>query len=92
MEKLTDVEVQRCFGGLQGWSLRGETLYKEFTFSDFDAAWAWMSSVAQVAQTLNHHPDWSNVYNRVTVTLTTHDADGLTELDFELAREMDARL
>jgi 4a-hydroxytetrahydrobiopterin dehydratase len=64
-------------------------LTRIFRFPDFVGAFAFMSACALVAEKLNHHPDWSNVYATVTVALTTHDAGGLTELDFKLAREMD---
>jgi len=74
-----------------GWTLADgrEALVKRFRFKDFSAAWGWMARVALVAEKLDHHPEWLNVWNRVEVTLTTHDAGGLTELDLALAREMD---
>ncbi|MEO1312832.1 MAG: 4a-hydroxytetrahydrobiopterin dehydratase [Pseudomonadota bacterium] len=68
-----------------------DTLIKTFKFKDFTRAFGWMSSLAIVAEKMNHHPEWFNVYNRVEVTLTTHDAGGLTDLDVKLATEMDAR-
>lgn len=74
---------------LPGWQFdtrRGGTLSREFVFDDFVQAFGFMAQVALAAERLNHHPEWSNVYNRVAVTLTTHDAGGLTELDVELAR------
>jgi 4a-hydroxytetrahydrobiopterin dehydratase len=61
-----------------------------FRFADFSAAWGFMSRVALVAEAMNHHPEWSNVWNRVTVTLTTHDAGGLTALDDRLAARIEA--
>ena len=67
-----------------------EAVSKTFRFKDFSAAWGWMSRVALAAERLDHHPEWTNVYNRVSVTLTTHDPRGLTQLDIDLAREMDA--
>ncbi|MEL7462840.1 MAG: 4a-hydroxytetrahydrobiopterin dehydratase [Pseudomonadota bacterium] len=67
-----------------------DALKKTFKFKNFVRAWGWMSSVAIEAEKLNHHPEWSNVYSTVEVTLTTHDADGLTQLDLDLARKMDA--
>lgn len=63
---------------------------REFVFADFAQAFAFMTRVALEAEKRNHHPEWSNVYKRVTITLTTHDAGGLTERDFELARVIDA--
>lgn len=66
-----------------------DALVKTFRFKDFSAAFGWMTRVAMVAETLDHHPEWSNVWNRVEVVLTTHDAGGLTELDARLAQAMD---
>ncbi|NNU81647.1 4a-hydroxytetrahydrobiopterin dehydratase [Halovulum dunhuangense] len=76
-----------------GWSLDAErdALVKEFRFADFPTAFGWMAALAAVAEKMNHHPEWRNVYNRVQVVLTTHDAGGLTALDARLAAEMDAR-
>ncbi|MCG6897507.1 MAG: 4a-hydroxytetrahydrobiopterin dehydratase [Thiocapsa sp.] len=71
------------------WSLNGEKLHKIFQFRDFVDAFGFMSRVALVAEAMNHHPDWCNVYNRVLVDLSTHDAGGLTALDFTLARRME---
>ena len=67
-----------------------DAVSKTFRFKNFVRAWGWMSSVAIEAEKMNHHPEWSNVYGTVEVTLTTHDADGLTQLDLDLARKMDA--
>ncbi len=77
---------------LQGWrAAEGrDALTKSFRFKDFDAAFGFMSRVALLAEALDHHPEWSNVYNKVEVVLTTHDADGVTGLDLEMARFMDA--
>lgn len=66
-----------------------DAIARRFVFDDFNAAFGFMSRVALKAETMNHHPEWSNVYNRVDVVLTTHDADGVTELDVEMARFMD---
>ncbi|MFC7702845.1 4a-hydroxytetrahydrobiopterin dehydratase [Plastorhodobacter daqingensis] len=66
-----------------------DAITKTFRFATFRAAFAWMTEIALWAERLNHHPEWRNVYNRVDVTLTTHDAGGLTDLDAELARRMD---
>jgi 4a-hydroxytetrahydrobiopterin dehydratase len=77
---------------LTGWTLveGREAMSKRFVFRDFNEAFGWMSRVALLAEKLDHHPEWSNVYKTVEVTLTTHDAGGLTELDVRLARAMDA--
>ena len=74
---------------LDGWSLADGKLRKSFKFADFVAAFGFMSKCALVAEKLDHHPDWSNVWNKVDVTLWTHDAGGLTDKDFELASKMD---
>jgi len=74
------------------WQIRDGKLYKQFIFGDFTRAFAWMTQVAISAEKMDHHPEWFNVYNRVSVELTTHDANGLTELDFELASKMELAL
>lgn len=71
------------------WQLLEDSLQTQWTFKDFVQAMAFMNAVAEVAERMNHHPEWSNVYNRVSVRLTTHDAGGLTHLDFALAQAMD---
>ena len=75
-----------------GWQLAEgrSALQKSFKFSDFNEAFGFMSRVALMAEKMDHHPEWFNVYNRVDVTLSTHDAGGVTELDFKLAKFMDA--
>ncbi|HEV2054137.1 MAG TPA: 4a-hydroxytetrahydrobiopterin dehydratase [Methylomirabilota bacterium] len=87
--KLTDTEVAARFAALPGWALAAGKLHKAFVFGDFVEAWGFMSAVALVAETMGHHPEWSNVWNRVTVDLTTHDAGGISALDFDLATRMD---
>ena len=67
-----------------------EAMTREFVFVDFNAAWGFMSRVALAAEQLHHHPEWYNVYNKVSITLTTHDAGGLTDLDSELALKIEA--
>jgi len=75
-----------------GWrkTARGKAMEKTYAFKDFNAAFAFMTRVALVAEQMNHHPEWFNVYNRVEVRLTTHDAGGLTDKDITLAKKMDA--
>jgi 4a-hydroxytetrahydrobiopterin dehydratase len=77
---------------LTGWKLAEgrEAISKRFVFRDFSEAFGWMTRVALLAETMDHHPEWSNIYRTVEVTLATHDAGGLTELDVKLARAMDA--
>ena len=76
---------------LTGWrAVEGrDAIAKSYKFKDFNAAFGFMTRIALAAEKLDHHPEWSNVYNRVEVTLATHDADGVTELDVKLARIMD---
>lgn len=76
---------------LPGWTLADdrEAIQKTFKFKDFNSAFGFMTRAALVAEKLDHHPEWFNVYNRVDVTLATHDAGGLTELDIKLANAMD---
>jgi len=87
--RLTDVDIAARLKALPGWSLEGGKLHKAFTFKDFVEAWGFMSAVALVAESMGHHPEWCNVWNRVTVDLTTHDAGGVSALDFDLAARME---
>ena len=89
MQKLSDEEIAVRLRAREGWELRGDRIARRFEFPDFVRAFGWMASVALVAERLDHHPEWRNVYSRVDVELTTHDAKGLTELDFQLAEAMD---
>jgi len=88
MDRLTDLEIGRALTGLDNWSYTGK-LHKQYTFPDFVHAFGFMATAALVIEKLNHHPEWSNSWNRVTVDLTTHDAGGVSARDFELARELD---
>ena len=87
--KLTEDEIQTRLSRLSGWTYEGGSLQKTFRFKNFVQAFGFMSSCALVAERLDHHPDWSNSYNRVFVQLKTHSADGITELDFQLAEAME---
>jgi 4a-hydroxytetrahydrobiopterin dehydratase len=89
-KKLTDVEIAKRLEDLTGWLVRKGKLHKKFRFEDFAEAFGFMAACAVVAQGMNHHPEWSNAYNVVDVELTTHDADGISDLDFKLAQRMDA--
>ncbi len=93
-KKLTETERNELIAPLlaNGWSHDAgrDALSKTFKFKNFVEAFGWMTQIAIHAEKLNHHPEWSNVYRTVDVTLTTHDANGLSELDAKLARTMDA--
>ncbi len=91
VERLTEEERAAALKALPGWVLVDgrDAITRTFTFGDFNAAFGFMSRVAMVAEKMDHHPEWFNVYNRVEVTLSTHDADGLTERDLRLAKAMD---
>ena len=87
---LTVAEVNEALQTLNGWSHRSDTLYKEFVLGSFRDAMAFMVRVSYEAEERDHHPEWSNVYNRVAISLTTHDAgDVVTGLDVDLAREIE---
>jgi 4a-hydroxytetrahydrobiopterin dehydratase len=90
-ERLSEAERRELLPGLQGWSMveGRDALHKRFTFKNFSEAFGWMCRVALAAEKLDHHPEWLNVYRTVDVTLSTHDAGGLTRRDVDLARTMD---
>ncbi len=85
---LDPADVEAALHDLDGWELRDGKLHRELRFADFAAAFGFMAACATVAAEMDHHPEWSNVYSRVTVDLVTHDAGGVTELDLQLARRM----
>jgi 4a-hydroxytetrahydrobiopterin dehydratase len=87
--KLSDLEIQRALGKLAGWSRRGDALMKTYTFTAFADGIAFVGQVAKVADRLDHHPDIDIRYTKVTLTLSTHDAGGVTESDLQLAEEID---
>ena len=87
--KLTDAQISTQLEGISDWTVENEKLHKEFQFDSFVEAFGFMASVALIAESMNHHPEWFNVYNRVTVDLATHDAGGISALDFELAKKID---
>jgi 4a-hydroxytetrahydrobiopterin dehydratase len=90
-EKLTGNARSAALAKLQGWTeVNGrDAISKTFSFKDFNGAFGFMARAALIAEKLDHHPEWFNVYNRVEVTLATHDAGGVTERDIKLAQEMD---
>jgi len=85
-QKLDEAETSRRLAALPGWEVTSGKLHRTFTFKDFAEAFRFMTGVAAEAERLQHHPEWFNVYNRVTIDLVTHDAQGITALDFELAQ------
>jgi 4a-hydroxytetrahydrobiopterin dehydratase len=90
--QLTGAEIVERLPSLPGWTVANGRLHRVFQFRDFSEAFGFMARVALIAEKLDHHPDWSNVYNRVTFDLMTHDAGGLTSLDFDLAARISAIL
>jgi 4a-hydroxytetrahydrobiopterin dehydratase len=86
--KLSANELDAALSELGSWNLQNDKLHRQFQFASFVEAFGFMSSVALVAESMGHHPEWFNVYNRVTVDLTTHDAGGITQKDVDLARRM----
>ena len=90
VEKLSAEEINSALTDLDGWEkVDGkDAIFKSFKFKNFFRAWAFMSSSALLAEKMNHHPEWFNVYNRVDVTLNTHDVGGISELDLKMAKRM----
>lgn len=86
--KLTDSAITAALTELDGWERQGDKLHRTFVFADFSEAWGFMSRAALVAEKMDHHPEWFNVYRTVKIDLNTHDAGGITSLDIELARAM----
>ena len=93
-KRLTDAERAALAQKLPGWSLVAgrEAIERNFQFKDFSEAWGFMNRVALLAESQNHHPDWSNVWSRVRIELSTHDAGGLTDNDVKLATAINALL
>ncbi len=88
--KLTTAEIEQRLADSPDWTIKQEKLYRQFVFSNFIEAFGFMSRVALLAEAMDHHPEWSNVYNRVEIYLTTHDAGGISTLDFELVKQIDS--
>lgn len=91
VEKMNSAAVEKSLAALVGWQHdeNRDAIRKEFRFKDFNQAWAFMTRVALLAEKMDHHPEWFNVYNRVEIVLTTHDAGGVTERDIAMAQAMD---
>ncbi len=92
MQKLADTERAAALTQIPSWRLQDDrdAIARSFRFADFNAAWGFMTRVALDAEKADHHPEWFNVWNRVEITLSTHDAGGLTDRDIALARRIDA--
>ena len=89
-EKLSESDIVARLESLDDWVLANGKLQREFRFANFVEAFGFMTRAAIEAEKMNHHPEWFNVYNKVVVDLTTHDAGGISELDFKLAEIMNA--
>lgn len=89
-KKLSDAQIQANLEQVNGWTIEDGKLHKEFQFDNFVSAFGFMTQLALVAESMNHHPEWFNVYNRVTIDLTTHDAGGISDLDFQWAKQADS--
>jgi 4a-hydroxytetrahydrobiopterin dehydratase len=89
-DRLTGSEIEDALAGLDGWTLESGKLNRDFKFDNFVEAFGFMTSAAIEAEKMNHHPEWFNVYSKVNVQLVTHSAGGITSLDVELARKMNA--
>jgi 4a-hydroxytetrahydrobiopterin dehydratase len=88
VEKLSEAEITDRLPQVSGWALIDNQLQRTFTFGNFVQAFGFMTSVALLAESMDHHPDWSNVYHRVTIGLNTHDVGGISQLDFDLAKKI----
>ena len=86
MMRLSETEITEELKKLEGWNIIDNKLHKEFQFDSFNQAFGFMTRAAMEIEKMNHHPEWFNVYNRITVDLTTHDAGGITSNDINLAR------
>jgi 4a-hydroxytetrahydrobiopterin dehydratase len=90
--KLSQGEIAASLKSLNGWAIENGKLHKEFKFKNFIEAFGFMSRVALIAEGMNHHPEWFNVWNKVVIDLTTHDVGGISDLDFEFAGRMEQLL
>lgn len=92
MKKLTDQEINTSLQELKGWEYKDNSVIKNFTLPTFFDAFTLLCKAAFIAEKMNHHPDWSGVYNKVTLKLSTHDADGVTQNDIDFAKEVEKSL
>jgi len=84
-KKMNEAEITAGVAALDGWTVQNGKLHREYKFADFPHAFGFMATAAPMIEKMDHHPEWSNVYSRVTVDLNTHDAGGITHKDFDLA-------
>jgi 4a-hydroxytetrahydrobiopterin dehydratase len=91
-DKLSPAQIEQRLSELPDWGLDQHKLFRHFVFENFIDAFGFMAQVALLAETMNHHPEWSNVYNRVEIYLVSHDVDGISERDFTLAARIDSLL
>ena len=86
--KMTAQQIEASLNDIPGWELRNEKLHRELKFKDFVQAWGFMTQAAILAERMDHHPEWFNVYSKVSLDLTTHEAGGISSRDFELAHQI----
>jgi len=89
MKRLTEIEIQKALLSLGGWEFEKNGIIKEFVFANFKDALATMNRIGKVAEEMNHHPEWFNVYNKLNIRLSTHDQGGITQLDIDLAKTIE---
>ncbi len=89
MKKMNTHEIQEALENLSGWALKDDMIQKSFIFADFKEAFSIMTHIAFECEKQNHHPNWENVYNSLTIKLSTHDADGITQKDIDLAKSIE---
>jgi len=89
IKKLSDAEVAERLSQAPAWKREADKIRRDFKFDNFVTAFGFVTKVALLAEKADHHPEWSNVYNRVSIELTTHDASGLSQRDFDLAKQID---
>ena len=89
MKRLTEIEIQNALSLLEGWKMEKDGIVKSFVFESFKAALASMNRIGEVAEEINHHPEWFNVYNKLDIRLSTHNIGGITQLDIDLAKAIE---
>ena len=89
MNRLTEIEIQNALLSLEGWKMGKDGIIKNFIFENFKDALATMNKIGEVAEEMNHHPEWFNVYNKLDIRLSTHDKGGITQLDIDLAKAIE---